>query len=304
MMRRLARPALVLMGLLALLFLAAAVGFRLLDQTNGSLVSSGQERTYLLYVPDSYDPATPTSLVITIHGFAQWPAHQMQLSRWNALADQHGFIVVYPSGTGFPRRWRAGGVSAAGDDPQVDVRFVSDLIAHLESKYNIAPDRIYVNGLSNGGGMSFLLACALSERIAAVGMVAGAYVLPWEECNPARPVPAIVFHGTDDPIVPFDGGPSRPFGSPFPNVPEWVETLARRNGCNGPPRELSISDEVTGRQFTDCEADVVFYVIAGGGHTWPGGIALPELIANRTTYDIDATQTMWEFFQEHPLPGR
>lgn len=302
MVRRLGRLALVLVGLVAVLFLAGAAAFRWQDRTNGSLVSSGQERTYLLYVPNSYDPATPTPLVITIHGFAQWPAHQMRLSGWNALADRHGFIVVYPSGTGFPRRWRAGG-SPAGDDPQRDVRFISDLISRLEGEYNIAPDRIYANGLSNGGGMSFLLACTMSGRIAAVGLVSGAYLLPWEECAPARPVPAIVFHGTDDPIVPFEGGPSGPFNVPLPSIPEWVGALARRNGCDGPPRELPISDEVTGLQFTDCEADVVFYTIAGGGHTWPGGEALPEFIAGRTTYDIDATRTMWEFFQEHPLPG-
>ena len=115
------------------------------------------------------------------------------------------FLVVYPEGTGFPRRWRAGGWPG---DPMADVVFISDLIDTLSAEYNIDPARIYANGLSNGGGMSFLLGCALSDRIAAIGGVAGAYALPLEDCLPSRPVPMIIFHGTVDAIVPYLGGPS------------------------------------------------------------------------------------------------
>ncbi len=92
--------------------------------------------------------------------------------------------------------------------------FISDLIDHLEGEYNVDPARIYANSLSNGGGMSFALSCKLSERNAAIGSVAGAYLLPWDICNPSRPVPVIVFHGNADPIVPFTGGLSRSFDIP------------------------------------------------------------------------------------------
>jgi polyhydroxybutyrate depolymerase len=305
MKRRLFHFALIFLGLLITLLLIAAVAFRLINRTNGTLVSSGVRRSYLLYVPESYNPATPTPLVISIHGYAEWPAHQMQISRWNDLAEQYGFIVVYPSGTQFPLRWRTRGEPGSDTDPMLDVTFFSDLIDQLESEYNLDPARIYANGLSNGGGMSFVLSCRLSERIAAIGTVSGAYMFPWSECHPSRPVPTIVFHGTADPIVPYQGGPSKAFDLPFPSIPEWIDSLARHNECTGAPLEIPASGDVSGVQFTVCasNAEVVFYTIAGGGHSWPGGEPMPEFIVGYTTQDIDATKTMWNFFQQHPLTG-
>lgn len=291
---------LVLIGLALIVVLVGAIAYRLSDRTNGTIISSGEKRNYLLYVPESYDPSKPTPLVISMHGFVQWPANQMQLTRWNELADQYGFIVVYPSGTGFPKRWRAG---FSGSNP--DVTFISDLIDKLESDYNINPTRIYANGMSNGGGMTFLLSCSMSDRIAAIGTVAGAYSLPWNECHPSRPVPAIVFHGTADPIVPYQGGLSGDSRFNLPAISGWVEKLAGRNGCKGSPVEIPTSGEVSGVQYGNCDKNtaVVFYTIAGGGHTWPGGKPLPKLITGRTTMDINATKTIWDFFQQHPMPG-
>ncbi len=285
------------------LLLLVAITFRLVNRTNGTLISSGERRAYLLYVPESYNSQSPTPLVISIHGYAEWPGHQAQISRWNDLAEEYGFIVVYPSGTGFPLRWRTYGDPGSATDPAPDIAFFTDLIDLLEQKYNIDPNRIYANGLSNGGGMSFVLACQLSQRIAAVGMVSGAYLYPWESCNPARPVPAVVFHGTSDEIVPYEGGSSTAFHLPFPAIPEWVDILAERNGCSGAPAVLTSSGEVNGIQYIGCAADVVFYTVTGGGHAWPGGEPLPEWIAGRTTQDIDATRVMWDFFQQHPLEG-
>ena len=204
--------------------------FRFLNRTNGKILSSGELRKYLLYVPKSYDPTTPTPLIISLHGFAEWPAHQMQISHWNDLADRHGFIVVYPCGTGFPLRWRIRGDAGTPQDPALDVTFIADLIDKLQSDYNIDPARIFANGLSNGGGMSFLLSCRLAARIAAIGTVSGAFLLPWDDCKPSRPVPLIAFHGTSDPIVPYSGGPSRSFELPFPSIPGLDRNLrqARR----------------------------------------------------------------------------
>jgi polyhydroxybutyrate depolymerase len=305
MKKNIIRFTLVVLGASLTLLLFIAVAFMLVNRTNGSLVSSGEKRTYLLYVPESYDPSAPVPLVITFHGLVQWPAHQMQISHWNDLADEYGFIVVYPSGTGFPLHWRTlrrhnFGKTGGDTDPMRDVVFISDLIARLESEYNIDPDRIYANGLSNGGGMSFLLSCDLSDRIAAIGTVAGAFLIQWEECQPSRPVPAMVFHGTDDPIVPYWGGPYRDLEIALPPIPEWVDTLARRNECDDAPLEIPAAGETSGIRFTDCAADVVFYTIAGGGHTWPGGEPIPEWIAGHTTKDINATRTFWDFFQQHP----
>ena len=294
---------LAILGLLALIALIVAVVFSQLDKTNGKIVSSGQNRTYLLHVPASVDPAKPMPLVISIHGFAEWPAHQMRISGWNDLADEYGFLVVYPSGTGFPRRWRAGGQAVDSGDPMLDVIFISDLIDELEREYNIDPARVYANGLSNGGGMSYLLGCKLSERIAAVGSVSGAYVFPLADCKPSRLVPMIAFHGTADPIVPYQGGPSRDFNLPFPVIPEWMAARAELNGCAGAPSALPGSGEASGVRYSSCAqgADVVFYSIQGGGHAWPGGEPMPKWIVGHTTQDINATRTMWEFFRQFSI---
>lgn len=300
------RILLALLGLIISLVLVVSVAFTLLNHTNGKIVSSNEKRTYLLYVPESYDPNTPAPLVISIHGFAEWPAHQMQVTHWNDLADEYGFIVVYPSGTDFPKRWRASVGDGNSSDSMPDVIFISDLIDRLESEYNIDPARIYANGLSNGGGMSFVLSCTLSGRIAAIGTVSGAFLFPWESCDRSRPVPAIIFHGTADPIVPYQGGPSDSFDVPFPFITDWVERMAQQNGCSGLSVDLPVQGKVRGVQYTGCSsgADVIFYTIEGGGHSWPGGEPLPEFIVGTTTQDIDATKVMWEFFMAHPLPGK
>jgi polyhydroxybutyrate depolymerase len=302
--KRILRVVVILLGVAAGLAAIAAAAYFLMNHTNGSLVSSGQKRAYLLYVPKTYDPAKPTPLVISLHGYAEWPAHQMQITRWNDLADQHGFIVVYPSGTGFPRQWYTRGAAGSATDPALEVTFISDLIDKLEGEYNLDPARIYANGLSNGGGMSFLLSCRLAGRIAAIGSVSGAYLIPWDECHPTRPVPTMLFHGTADPIVPYQGGPSKSFNLPFPYIPAWVAALAKHNGCEAEPQKLPTQGEVSGVAYQNCQsgADVVFYTIAGGGHAWPDSQPLPAFIVGHTSQDIDATAALWNFFVQHPMP--
>ncbi len=150
-----------------------------LHRSNGEVLTGGRKRAYLLHVPTTIPTNRPMPLVICLHGFAEWPAHLMRLSHWNQLADECGFLVVYPRGSGFPFRWHCMGRFNQPDEVQQDVQFIADLIDQLKKEYRIDETRIYANGLSNGGGMSFLLACRLSERIAAIGGVGGAYLLPW-----------------------------------------------------------------------------------------------------------------------------
>ncbi|MBW6466964.1 MAG: hypothetical protein K0B06_10700 [Brevefilum sp.] len=277
--------------------LLAATIFFLSNRTNGQIISAGERRRYLLYVPESYNPERSTPLIINIHGLVQWPANQMRVSQWNELADEHGFIVVYPSGTGVPLRWRV------TDDPEKEIAFFSDLISKLEGEYNIDSTRIYANGLSNGGGMTMLLACRLSDRIEAVGMVAGAFQSTCEDNAQRRPVPAIFFHGQEDPIVPYEGGAYERTGIPLPNIPEFVAAYAQGNGCHPTPTTLMETGNVSGIRYAAChqDADVVFYTIRDGGHNWPGGSPLPEWITGKTSQEIDATQLMWDFFQEYSL---
>ena len=302
--RRVIGAVLILISLPLLLALVEAVSFHVRNRNNGSIVSSGERREYLLYVPKSYDSTTPTPLVISMHGLEGWPVLQRDLSGWNRLAESRGFIVAYPSGlegTG-PRMWRV----RRGAGLEEDVRFISDLIDGLEKAYNIDPTRIYANGLSNGGGMAFVLSCTLSDRIAAVGMVAAAQTLPWSWCTDRRPVPMIAFHGTADSIVPYEGGSSWIGPTSFPDVPEWAANWARRNRCGPEPIESAVAPDVTRREYTKCSDDaaVVLYTIRGGGHTWPGGEPLPEWFAGPTSHSVDATRQMWAFFQEYRIPRR
>lgn len=287
----------IVIGLPVASILTAWVCSSIMDKTNGTIVSSGVTRRYLLYVPKTYDRSKPTPLVISLHAGALWPAAEMAISRWNEVADEHGFLVVYPAGTDFPQVWPMGPRSLG-----LDVRFISDLIDKLEAEYNIDPNRIYADGMSNGGGMAFALSCRLSDRIAAIGAVAAAQFLPWDCFGDSRPVPTVAFHGTADPFAPYQGGSSPIAPGRLQNIRDWTARVARRNQCKGDPSDTRITASVRRLEYTNCaeNADVILYTVEGGGHSWPGGKPLPEWFVGRTTGEINATSVMWAFFVQHP----
>src|ERR1700745_3892028 len=129
----------------------------------------------------------------------------MAISQWNLVADENGFIVVYPEGTGFgPRSWEMTGSETPSHMP--DVIFISELIDKLEASSNIDKTRIYANGMSNGGGMAFVLSCTLSDRIAAVGMVSAGLDPEWSWCTDHPPGPGGGFHGHAPPGCAYNGG--------------------------------------------------------------------------------------------------
>jgi polyhydroxybutyrate depolymerase len=295
--------ALALIGLPVVIVPIEAVAWYSENADNGSFVSSGVKREYLLYVPKSYESTRPTPLVISLHGAGIWGAVQRDLSQFNRVADREGFIVVYPSGIGGHgvRVWH----EEEGPGLSRDVKFISELIDTLEAHYNIDSTRIYANGLSNGGGMSFALSCTLSHRIAAVGLVASAQLLPFKWCTDRHPVPMIDFHGTADPETPYRGGTSwvAPGHKGFASQLIWAASWAQRNKCAPRPTDSRIAPDVVRRVYTRCAngADVELYTIEGGGHTWPGGGHHPEWFVGRMSYSIDASQLMWEFFRQHPL---
>lgn len=293
---------LVLIAVPLVVAVTEAVSYDVRNRHNGDIVSSGEQREYLLYVPTSYLSTRPVPLVISMHGAGLWGAAQMDISEWNEVAEREGLIVVYPTGVRGhgPRVWRAG---HDGDDRR-DVIFMADLIDKLAGTYNIDPARIYANGLSNGGGMSVGLSCTLSDRIAAVGLVGAAHFMPVSQCTDRRPVPMIAFHGTADRFTAYTGGTSWVARDHlFPNIPRFTADWAQKNQCGRDPVESAVAVDVTRRAYTDCadDADVVLYTIRGGGHTWPGGGPLPEWFAGPTPTSVDATNEMWEFFGAHPL---
>lgn len=266
-----------------------------------TLVTAEGMREYRLYVPSTYDPAQPTTLVLSFHGFASSPPQQEAYSAWNPISEEHGFVVVYPQGSGVPARWNTGPLFEAGFASTDDVAFVRDLIAHLTETLCIDTTHIHASGFSNGAGMANRLACEAADLIAAIGGVGGAY--PAIECTPARPVPVITFHGTDDPIVPIDGGDVGIGGGMLPAIADWTADWAARNDCDLDPANLPAIGAVTGIRYNECAGavEVIYYTIAGGGHTWPGGNGQLNFLLGPTNRDIVASELIWEFFQRHPL---
>jgi polyhydroxybutyrate depolymerase len=293
----------IIAGVLVGVVVIATTAIRILDESSGTIASSGENRPYLLHVPASYDGTRDVPLVISLHAAAMWPAQQRNLSRWDQLASENGFLVLFPSGRKVPKIWP----DAVGTSDGRDVQFIADLIDTVSARYKVDPARVYLNGMSNGAGLATVASCALSERIAAVGLVAAVQVMPQGTCAAVRPVPVIAFHGDADRMAPYDGGPvGDPFNPAKPSVPavrDWVRDLARRNRCPDDVSESQHSEDISRLEYNGCAegAAVVLYTVVGGGHTWPGGKPLPRWLAGSTVMSIDATKDMWAFFRGHSL---
>ena len=262
-----------------------------------TLEVGGRNRIAHVHVPKGYDPTKAVPVVLDFHGYTSNGSEQNLLAHMTEKADAATFIAVHPEGTGSSPSWNAGAccgdAAANGVD---DVGFVGKLIDELESKLCVDTHRVFATGMSNGGFLSHRLACELSTRIAAVAPVAGLLAIP--TCSPARPMSVFQFHGTLDPLVPYDGSPSMG----FPSVLQTMSGWATRSGCSATPRETSKKGDVTCTTYDGCKdgAEVSLCTVTGGGHTWPGGLPVPSL--GYTTTDIVATDAMWDFFMKHPLP--
>jgi polyhydroxybutyrate depolymerase len=270
-----------------------------------------QTRSYIVHVPKSYDPKKPAPVVLALHGAGMNGAMMVPFCGLNSKSDEAGFLAVYPSGTGAGNlflTWNAGGLMGQMSRNKVDdVAFIGKLLDDLATAANVDPKRIYAAGMSNGAMMAYRLAAEMSDRIAAIAPVAGTMTI--DEVKLKRPVPVIHFHGTADNLVPF-GGPGRRNPSPvrFRSVEETVKLWAKQNGCPDEPAVKELPNEakdklkVTRKTWgpgTD-GAEVVLYVVEGGGHTWPGR-DLPFEIVGKSTKNISASDLLWEFFQKHPM---
>ncbi len=258
---------------------------------DAQIISSGLSRHYFLHVPPVYQGGEAVPLIINFHGLGSNSRQEEALTGMSAKADREGFIVVYPDGIN--STWYTG----PGTDGQKDRQFVRDLITYIESQYSIDPRRIYATGISNGGGMTDRLGCSMADIIAAIAPDSGAYNF-WQDCNPSRPMPVLAFHGLDDNSVPYTGGVPQMMEPP---IPDWAAAWAERDGCGSTPAETSTVDTVTVQTWSGCQgsAEVILYTLANHGHSWPGSPVMPKAI---TSQAINATDVMWTFFEQHPLP--
>ncbi|HEX2621450.1 MAG TPA: PHB depolymerase family esterase [Phototrophicaceae bacterium] len=280
------------------------------DSQIQTLVVDGLERTYQLYVPETV--TSPAPLVIVLHGGGGDSTGVRQMTHFDDQADDAGFIVVYPDG--LEEEWNDGRVYTSQHTFADDVNFIHELINTLEAQYQIDSSRIYATGISNGGFMSMTLACDLADQITAVGVVsAGLSVDLQPDCHPARPVSVIILNGTDDPIVPYDGGAVHVFrldrGATL-STDDTVQFWVGQDACTIVSDEIALPD-VNRRDrtqtyllsYTGCtdEVQVQRYRIEGGGHTWAGGVPyLPRAIVGRVSQDFSATEVIWNFFSTVP----
>ncbi len=282
-----------------------------------SLTTAGGPRSYRLHVPPSYTGMDPVPLVLNFHGLGSTAAEQEAYSGVSARADEPdgGFIVVYPDGLllGGPDTQWWNVIQLPSPQPD-DVAFVDSLLDTLEAQLCIDATRVFSTGMSNGALMSSRLACSLSNRIAAIAPVAGAYYppaftqpFPNDTCPDTRPVPLISFHGTADTSVPFNGGTGTggltfrlPIDDEVPG-PDVMSEWAAHNGCTGARQEMPLTDQIDLVRYDGCTngATVDLYVVNGGGHTWPDSFDVPSL--GKTTHDINANDLLWAFFQQHPF---
>lgn len=279
---------------------------------------SGDKRWYLRSTPTAHDGITPLPLVVSFHGLSEGAEVHAAHSDLTPFAEENGFVVAFPNGTGNPLRWN---VLPTDDDVTIDagndLDYVDAMLTELTDELCVDLSAIYATGLSNGAGMASLVACERNDVFAAVAPVAG--LRPPLSCADANTMPVLSFHGTADPILLYNGGvadlgsllsgtaaPAPPDADiDGPGYPASARAWARHNGCDPDPAETAIGDDVIHWVF-DCPdgSDVEFYIVVDGGHTWPSSdfsVSI-ESIAGPTTFTISANEVMWEFFDRHRLP--
>jgi polyhydroxybutyrate depolymerase len=271
-----------------------------------SILFNTAYRTYLLHLPADYNETHAFPMVIAMHGGMGNAYNMENQSGLSDKADADSFIVVYPEGLKGGllnmRTWNAGWCCGFSSYSNVDdVGFISALLDSLIASYSIDTKRIYATGMSNGGFMSYRLACELSQRIAAIAPVAASMSL--HECSPDRPVPILHFHSYLDTNVPYEGGigtsgPSDHYNPPADSV---HNSWASVDNC-----EISNDTIIDNEQYTlvkwtscDCGSEIHFYITHDGGHSWPGGNATPT--GDPVSVFLNASEIMWNFLRQYSL---
>jgi polyhydroxybutyrate depolymerase len=280
--------------------------------TQHSIKVAGLERSYFVYSPPGHKNKRKLPLVIILHGGGKADGEKIaNTSGFTELARRNGFIAVYPNG--IDEYWRDGrGYTHRGEiDSSVDdVAFISALIDHFVRKQGADPKRVYVTGTSNGGMMTLRLGCEITSKLTAIAPVISN--IPkniYGSCKPDGTLPVLVMNGTQDPLMPWEGGHVRFFRKQMGEVVSTKDTVkfwVTHNGCD-PRAKLTTIPDRDKRDHSTVEVlrfsnkrngvDVVLYKIVGGGHTLPGSdVRERPRITGRKNNDIDGASVIWEFF--------
>ena len=288
-------------------------GDRLPEQKTINISFDGYDRSFIIYLPLGYNNAGKMPLLFVIHGGSGTPEGMIRLADFRPIANKEKVVLVYPAG--HQKNWNDGRPTTPNQMGINDVGFFNRMCDYMIANHSVDANSIYATGISNGGFMASRLGCELSNRIAAIAVVAATMestsVSP--NCNPNRPVPAIYIHGTADQLVPFAGGVMTAGGtaggtilSHFQAIDRWVGL----NRCNNNPVVSDLPDiandgtTVKQRVYSGSivGSEVVSYVVLNGGHTWPQGFQyLSESIIGLTSQDMNANEVIWAFFKRFRL---
>lgn len=280
------------MLMLALARLSAAQSY--------SFTYQNMVRDYILHLPTGYNSSNQYPLVLNLHGYGSYAAEQQAYSQMNAVADTAKFIVVYPNGVS--NAWNVGWWTSYNEGID-DAGFLSALIDTVSKKYTVDAQRVYSCGMSNGGFMSYRLACELNKKVAAIASVTGSMSdSTLYYCTSPRPVPVLEIHGTADNTVPFNGSQGM---IPIDNViGYWKQKNETTTSVTTPLPDINTSDNSTVTRYHYGNgyegAEVVLLKVQNGGHTWPGTFPVASL--GNTNQDIKASGEIWTFFRRHKLP--
>ena len=276
----------------------------------------GLERSYYLHLPPNYNAASRLPVVFVLHGGGRADGDEVaSRTGYNEIADQEGFIAVYPNGV--DAQWNDGRGKTfrkAKDNTGIDdVGYIAELIDRMSHVYKGDASRVYVTGLSNGGMMTLRLGCEISDKLAAIApVIANIPENIIGTCKPDSPLPVLLMNGTADPLVPWDGGSVSFFRKTMGEVVSTADTVVfwtEHNRCSPVPTIERLADkdrkddssvEVSIYSHCSDRAEVILYAIIGGGHSFPGG-NIPDrpLLLGRKNNDINAAEVIWEFFKEH-----
>lgn len=283
-----------------------------MDKQRQDVAAGGPDRWFLLTVPPNHDGKTPLPLVFDFHGLMEGAQVHSAMTGFSDLANREGFVVAFPNGTGNPVHWNAN-----LDPSNPDLAYFDAMLDQLGRQLCIDTSRVYSTGLSYGAIMTSTLACVRTEKLAAVAPVDGVQMM--DGCHPDAKIPMQAMHGTADPLLSFNGGlgsavsgllqgqltennpgTTVPYDLNGEGYPKTVAAWAALNGCDPKPTDTNVTANVVRRVYT-CPPDgvVEFWIALGGGHAWPGSEFSKsiEKVVGPTTFDYNATETIWEFFK-------